>query len=358
MLSSQIPVMRTFIAVALTCVAELVSAQSVTIDNVPAHVEYFRIPDQPLDPSFTTYSADIDVPFSQLGKTGITKSSLIDQYLVLDGYKKVNSKGDVEITATIGDFTVWSESTNTHRTKTKDKNGKEIEKVSYNLEVKYSLPISLQVYDKNGFMLADQYISSSSDTRTWTSVSYNSLADLDSYWRYERPNRLTQLQKELLSQGMNSLSDELNKRFGYRKIKDTVKFETIGKKKHPQYDEFQKNTQIIQDAFKLMSADKGLEEIKVKIQPALDFFNAAAAKYKSSSKDDTKMRHICLYNQGLAAYWMEDFDQAEFFANEIQRKDKKDKDVKRLLDVISNTRESLAAAHQTSRHMINVASRT
>jgi hypothetical protein len=350
--------MKTCFSFMLTGWVSLVLAQGVTIDNVPTHVEYYRMPDEPLDPSFATYTANVDVPFSELGKTGLTKSGLIDQYVKLEGYKQVNSKGDVEVTAAIGSFTIWSESRNTHRSKTKDKSGKEIEKVSYNLEVKYSLPITLQVYDKIGFLLADTYVTSSSDTKTWTSISYNSLSDLENYWRYERPNRLSQLQKECVTNGMNTFYDDLNNRFGYRKIKDTVKFETIGKKKHPQYDDFQANVEIIQNAFKLMSADKGLEEIKTKIKPALDFFNTAAAKYKSSSKDDTKLRHICLYNQGLASFWMEDFDQAEFFAKEIERRDKKDKDVKRLLTVIENTRNSLSSAHQTSRHMVKVGDRS
>jgi hypothetical protein len=270
----------------------------------------------------------------------------------------VSSKGDIEVTARVGDFTIWSESRNTHHSKTKDKNGKEYDKITYNIEVKYSLPITLMVYDKKGFLLADTYVSSSSDTRTWTSITYNSLSELESYWRYERPNRLTQLQKERLTQGMTSFSDELNNRFGYRKMKDTVKFETVGKKKHPEYDEFLKNANIIADAFKQMSADKGLEEIKTKIKPALAFYNTAAAKYKSSSKDDTKMRHICLYNQGLAAFWMEDFEQASFFAAEIQRKDKKDKDVKRLLNFIESTRDSMAAAGKTSRHKVNVGNKS
>jgi len=350
--------MRTYFIILLACGVSLISAQSVTIDNEPAHVEYYRMPDQPLDPSFATYSVDLDMTYSELGKTGITESSLIDQYMNLQGYKKVNSKGDVEVTARVGDFTVWSESRNTHHTKSKDKNGKEYDKISYNLEVKYSLPITLQVYDKKGFLLADTYVSSSSDTHTWTSISYNSLSELESYWRYERPNRLSQLQKERLTQGMQSFSDELNNRFGFQKIKDNVKFETIGKKKHPQYDAFQQNVEIIQSEFKLMSADKGLDEIKTKIKPALDFYNAEASKYKSSSKDDTKLRHICLYNQGLAAFWMEDFDQATFFANEIQRKDKKDKDVKHLLDAIDKTRASMEAAHKTSRHMVTTGNKT
>ncbi|HJW29024.1 MAG TPA: hypothetical protein VJ508_07200, partial [Saprospiraceae bacterium] len=157
--------------------------QAVTIDNESAKVEYYRLPDQPLDPSYSTYSANIQVSFSELANTGLSKSSLIDQYIRLEGFKKVSEHGDVEITANIGDFTIWSESRSSRRTKTKDKNGVEHVKYNYYMEVRYSLPMSLAVYDKKGFLLMDRSISSSSNTQTWTSPSYSDLSDLESYWR-------------------------------------------------------------------------------------------------------------------------------------------------------------------------------
>jgi hypothetical protein len=266
--------MRSFITFMLIGMAKILLAQSVSVENETAHVEYYRMPDQPLDPAFSTYSAEIDISKSELHKVNESEESLIDEYMNLEGYKRVSSKGDVEVTADIGNFTVWSESTKTHRTKTKDKNGKEVEKVTYSMEVKYSLPITLEVYDKKGFLLANTSVSSSSDTHTWTSSSYSSLSDLNNYWRYEENSRMAQLERDLLSTGMKSFSNDLNNRFGYRKIKDTTKFETIGKKKHPEYDEFQKNVDILKEAFSTMRADKGLDEIKVRIKPALDFYSA------------------------------------------------------------------------------------
>ena len=354
-LPSKFYFMRTTILFILLLSATFGFAQAVTIDNEPAQVEYYRMPDDPLDASYTTYSADIDIPFSQLGKTGFVESALIDQYLTLEGYKRVNSKGDVEVTAVIGDFTIWGEHRNTNRTKSKDKNGNETTKVSYNIEVRYSLPVSLQVYDKKGDRLYDRYIGgSSADTRTWTSHSYNNLSDLESYWRTSRTSRLAQLQKEMMEQKMRDLRTELNQQFGYQRISGTTRFETIGKKKHPLYETFHKNVEIIQNAFKLMSADRDLKEIKEKVKPALAFYNAQASKYKSSSKDDMRLRHICLYNQALAYFWLEDFTQSETFANEIQRMDDKDKDAKRLLQDIEETRYSLNHAGRTSRHMVSV----
>ena len=346
--------MRSFLIIIFLGLTSIAIGQSVTVENVTAHVEYYRMPDQPLDPSFSTYSVEVDVSKSDLNKINETESSIIDDYMNLEGYKRVSDKGDVEVTADIGGFTVWSESTKTNRSKTKDKNGKEIEKVTYQMEVKYSLPITLEVYDKKGFLLANTSVSSSSTTHIWTSNSYNSLSELNNYWRTEENSRMTQLHRELFTKEMKTFSDDLNNRFGYRKTTTATKFETISKKKHPDYDEFEKNVNILKDAFNTMKADKGLEEIRKKIEPALAFYNQKVGSYKSKSKDDQKLRHICYLNQGVAYFWLEDFEKAEFFGNEIQRNDKKDKDVKRLMKILEDTRASMENAHRTTRHMITV----
>jgi hypothetical protein len=332
--------------------------QSVSINTESAPVEYYRMPDDPLPTAYTTYSADIDVSFSELSKTGFTKTNLIDTYLNLAGYKRVNKNEDVEITANIGEFMVWSELRNTHRTKTKDKEGVEHTKYSYNLEVKYSQPMSVEVFNRDGKTLLDEYISSNSNTRSWTSSSYSSMSELDSYWRYSRSTKLADLQKDLTREGMNKISDLINDNFGYRIIKDKAKFGAIGKKKHPEYDVFQRNADILVKAFEMMDADKGLEMVKEKASPALAFYHDQAAKYKTGNKDQKKLKHLCLFNQALAYFWLEDFEQAETLANSILKFDTKDKVVKRLLEDIEYTRASLVRANRTSRHQVVVGEKT
>ena len=101
-----------------------VSAQPVTIDHEPVPVEYYRMPDEPLDPSFTTYSSNVEARFGGLSMTGYSETSLEDEYLKLSGYKEVSRDGDVEIEASIGDFNVFGERTDFRSHKKKDKNGK------------------------------------------------------------------------------------------------------------------------------------------------------------------------------------------------------------------------------------------
>lgn len=334
------------------------TAQSVTISSESAPVEYYRMPDYPLPKAYATYSSNLDVSFTELSKSGFIESDLIDTYLKVEGYKRVSKNPDVEITATIGEFVVWSELRNTNKSRSKDKNGVEQVRYTYSMTIKYSQPMSIRVYNREGKTLMDQYVFTMSDTRSWTSSTYSNMSDLDSYWRIQRRTKLSDLQKDLMKEGMNSISDLINKYYGYQLINDKIKFAAIGKKSHPDYEKFQKNVEIMQAAFQLMDADKSLDAVKAKAQPALEFYAAAAVKYSTGNKDQQKLKHICLYNQALAYCWLEDFDRAEALAISIQKFDAKNKDVKRLLEVIEYTRASLVNAGRPSRHQVVVGEKT
>lgn len=350
--------MKNYLLILLLNPIACLSAQSVTISSEPAPVEYYRMPDYPLPKEYSTYSSNLDISFTELAKSGFTESYLTDTYLTLEGYKEVSKNPDVEITATIGEFIIWNEMRNTNRTKTKDKNGIERVKYTYNMEVKYSLPMGIQVFNKEGKSLIDKYVFTMSDTRSWTSSTYSSISDLDSYWRIQRKTKLSDLQKDLMKEGMNAISDLINDNFGFQLINDKIKFAAIGKKSHPDYDRFQKNAEIMQAAFQLMDADRSLDLVKNKAQPALEFYATSALKYNTGNKDQKKLKHICLYNQALAYCWLEDFDQAETLAKSIQKFDAKNKDVKRLLEVIEYTRASLVNAERPSRHQVVVGQKT
>jgi hypothetical protein len=161
-----------------------------------------------------------------------------------------------------------------------------------------------------------------------------------------------------MKEGMNTISDLINDHFGFQLINDKIKFASIGKKNHPDYDRFQKNVEIMQASFELMDADKSLDAVKTKAQPALEFYATSAQRYSTGNKDQKKLKHICLYNQALAYCWLEDFDQAETLAKSILKFDTKNKDVKRLLEEIEYARVSLVNAGRPSRHQVVVGQKT
>lgn len=334
--------------------ADFAFAQAVTIGHVSAPVEYYRMPDEPLDQSYSTYSVEVDMRTGELLRTGLSQAQLESEYLFLEGYRKVLERGDIHIEASIGDFNVYGERTGTQQTKHKDKDGKEFTKVQYYVELRYSLPMAIRVTDRKGKTLLDKYIYHMTDDQTWRSSNYSTLSDLDRYWRSNRSYKLGELQKERIRQGMKVISDLINNTYGYRRIKENERFEKIAKKKHPLYPGYNTAAENIKKAFTLMSADKGLEEVKKAVQPAIVFYQTADAQCEPSDKDGIKLKHIGLYNLGLIHFWLEDFEKSKTYTEKIYEFDDKDKDAKRLLEQIDYVAYSLRKANRKSRHIVVV----
>ncbi len=58
------------------------------------------------------------------------------------------------------------------------------------MTVPYSMPMGLQVFDKEGKRLVDEYIFSMAETRNWTSSTYNSLSELDQLLAYTTSHKI------------------------------------------------------------------------------------------------------------------------------------------------------------------------
>src|SRR5687768_8575696 len=328
--------------------------QSVTIGHESAPVSYYRMPDDPLDASYKTYSVEVSMRTGELMRTGLTEATLENEYLFLEGYDKVFNSGDVHIEATLGDFNVYGERRGTQQNKSKDKDGKEVVRTSYYIEFRYSQPMAYRVTDKRGKTLEDEYIYHLTDDQTWRSTTYSSISDLDRYWRSSRTYKLSELQKERIRQGMKEISERINNTFGYRRIKESERFEKIGRKRHPDFAKYDATVEIVKKGFKLMDADKNLTEVKKTVQPAIEFYKTADASCKPTDKDAMKLKHINLYNLGLIYFWLEEFDDARKYTEAIYLFDDKDKDAKRLLEQIEYVESSLQKAKRPSRHQVVV----
>ncbi len=343
------------IGMALCCSTGHPFAQNVTIDREPVPVKYYRMPDEPLDASYKTYSTEVVAYSGDLIRSGITVASLESEYLTLDGYTKDQHDGDVSLQATVSDFTVFSERREFRQSKSKDKAGKEVITTHYWIEVKYALPVSMTVRDRRGYVLDDRFIFTLTDQRTYNTPSYKSISDLDSYWRINRTRQFSELHKSMLTEAFRKINETVNNTFGYRRItNENARFETIGKKKHLEYDKYRKAYDTIKKGFALMDPDKSLDAVRSAVEPALTFYQNQEKVYPSTDKDLLKLKHICLYNLALAYFWLEDFDQATEFANATLSLDDKDRDTKRLLEEIDEVKISIERANKKSRHQYQI----
>src|SRR5688500_15170490 len=123
-ISIQFPIMKMSLYLVSVLLGNVSFAQSVTISHVSSPMEYYRMPDEDVDSSYSTYSAEVTIRHSELLRTSLTVSSLENEYLILEGYRKVFSNADLHIETHIGEFTIYDERRGTNTSKSKDKDGK------------------------------------------------------------------------------------------------------------------------------------------------------------------------------------------------------------------------------------------
>lgn len=329
-----------------------IHAQTVTIQNVNVPIQYIQLPYQPLPATYTTYNTIIDIPYSVRTKSQINTYTLDNEFLRLEGYEKSSGKGDIEIKGQIGDYNNWGEYPKTRSNKVKNKDGTTSTKVSYYMEIRYSLPIGFSVKSKDGKRLAEEDIYTNSDIRTWESQTYSSRSALDAYWRTSETRQIGDLQERLIKEGFKKIKERINYLFGYQVVTDHVKFETIGKKRHPLYEDFDKNAKLIKSIFSEVRATSYIKDFKPRFDPIVKFYQTQDDKITGRSKDEDKLRHIVWYNLGLIYFWTEDLRNAEMYAEKILKIDPGDKDAKRLIKDIQEMQYLYEKNGRTTRYKV------
>jgi hypothetical protein len=86
------------------------------------------------------------------------------------------------------------------------------------------------------------------------------------------------------------------------------------------------------------------------IQPSIDFFEKNKDKYKGDDKPIKKLHYACVYNLALIHYWLEDFEKAGVYANQLITDDYEPKDGKKMLKNIEELKEELKKSDKKSCH--------
>lgn len=325
-------------------------SQNISIQNVSVPVEYVQLPATPLPPAYKTYSTKLDIPYSISSRLPLSTSGLESEYLKLEGYEKAASRGDVVITGLVGDFTNWGEYQRTRTSKVKNKDGTTTTKRSYYLELRYSMAVGVRVENGEGRRIMEEDMISGGDVKSWESPTYTTTGGLESYWRSAEQRETTEIQERLIKEGLKKAQKRINYLFGFEVMTETVKFETIGKKKHEHYPSFNENAEIIKKIFSEVKAQTPMKGIRPKFDPVIKFYQSEGDKISGRSKDEDKLRHICWYNIGLIYFWTEELDKSETYADKILRFDPEDKDARRLKEDIQELRSVFENSGRSTRH--------
>ncbi|MBC7775991.1 MAG: hypothetical protein H7246_11200 [Phycisphaerae bacterium] len=325
-----------------------VQAQKVDLDGEKVPVQYLRMPKKPFPADYKYYSAIVSAKPNDLPRIGMSEKSVL-QYAVVPGYKKVEKGGDFNIEVSLGDFRYEGNAEiKTNTTTTKDKSGKEIKTTTYNVETKFVHTLSAKLQDKTDKVLYQK--SWNEYPQVCKSANFNSSTEAAKYIKDGAGRDVGKQDQDAIYAALANMKEDLARTFGYTPITENFKLQILDTEKHPDYAGFQQALKDANAAFATMRADKPLDSVRILSQSAIAFFEKQKDKYDAADKAGKKLKYACLYDLGLLHYWLENFDQAETFAQAVVANDFDPKDGKRLSEDIAEQRANQTRCSRSSSH--------
>lgn len=339
-----------WILVFCVCTVTAMFSQSVTIETRPVTVKYGRLPDKPLDPSWTSYHMQADVVSDEY--PGVTPAirEWIFQQVRLAGYPMKASDGEIRLQLRVGPMTIPAETLKSRKTNTIDKDGREHVSHEFYYEVKYVVPFSCAVAGADGEVLNEIGIYNLTDDLVYKTGYYKQDRELDAWWRSHKNNIMSGLKLERVRDGLTRLQERLNSEHGFTPMEEQVRFETIGKKKHPEANAFDTALGQLSSALAIMQVDEPLNRVRQLAEEPLSFYKDRLDGLDAGDKDQSRLRHICLFNLATAYYWLEDFEASENYIRMLLEMDPDDKDALKLSESIRALKAELQKAGRSSRH--------
>ena len=326
-------------------VTQDLSAQKIKDERIS--FEYTRLPSNPLDPTFTTYSSVVYGSDYGLENLGIDRNTAADNYFTLGGFKRVGQGGHFRISCYVGYPTTTSSATKSY-TKTITNKDKTKSKVTrYKKEIAYRVPVRYKVEDFQGNVITS---GSMNEIQTFTfGEGATSSSALSTSWRNSRSRTMTERYKKAVKNGLSSASGTIRALYGYSRKKQTAQIEMLGKK-DKSTEEFMSAYETVKAAFAGMKSDEKPDNVKAAARPAMEFYMAEKNKWAASDKKERKVRSACVYNLATIFYWLDELDEARKYANECVEIDYKPGRAKGLIRGIDATKKLFDINNTTSRH--------
>jgi len=322
-------------------------AQKIDLDAEKIKVKYIQMPKQALPTGLQTYKVTFSANPADLNAIGL-EEKFFRNNLRIFGYQKVPTGGDFTLNLTLSDYKQMGGNAKTRNETSKDKNGKESTRTLHFYEATYEHRLSLGIQDQAGKKLGNKdwlWL-----PRSFKSKEFGSQAELNNYVNKSIGRDIAVDNQKAIVNAMKEIYNYLNAQYGFAPVSGEFKLQILDSKKHQDYAGFQTAYQTARAAFEAMEAEKPLDPVRVLAKPALDYFEAQAAKYNPADKNEKKLKYACLYNLGLMHFWLENFEEASKYALAVVENDYDPKDGKRLLDDIKDLQADLDKSGKNSRH--------
>jgi hypothetical protein len=183
-----------------------------------------------------------------------------------------------------------------------------------------------------------EYTKSSEASAEWTAASASHYS-----------NSWNGYQADIISMA----SGQLNSLYGYRPVKERLRFDRIDSDKHAEFSNFDNATKALGVILAKTRYNQSVEQISKDIQPVIDYFEKLATKLElSKEKADKKVRAAAWYNLAQIYYCIDQHDKAIAISNKIVASEYDEKDGTRFIKKCESARKMLEFHKMASRHII------
>ena len=360
-------------------------------------VEYTGLPARPLDTEFKTYSVSITDPYAVMKTANLDPESLAKKHLTLDGFKALPGGGDFHINIQIGQYILIghetqeetekktrkvpateketttttsskpantqarvAESTETKKTtatpekaqtSTKTQTTETYSVTTFYKSINYQLPISYTIIDYQGNKIKDGELIKGNKKLNYTYGKKSSDPhQLEEKFKKNFTSITSGMVNNTIANNFKSLGDWVKKNYDFQRISNKIYFYKL-RKKSEGAAEFNAAFDKVNTAFAKMKADEPVETLKAEVKPAIDTWLKFAENYPTNKKKGKKAKLACLHNIIYTFYYLDEFDIATDYANQYIALGKNEKQIKRFLERVVETKALLRKNKVKNRHI-------
>ncbi|HRG19879.1 MAG TPA: hypothetical protein PLQ57_02575 [Saprospiraceae bacterium] len=151
---------------------------------------------------------------------------------------------------------------------------------------------------------------------------------------------------------INTINNNANYSYGYRPIKEMVRFKRLDSEDHPEFSMFDNATKALKIIFGKMRYNQNIDQIKSDLEPIIGYFASVAGKLKrSDEKHEKRLRAACYYNLAQIYYYLDDHDKVIAIGNEIIQSKHDEDDGEDFIKKAETVKKVLAFHDMKSRHI-------
>lgn len=322
------------------------NAQKVDLDPYNFKFQYRNLPATPLDTSFKTFSVHTDI--SENTENAMTTDA-IDSKVNLQGFSRVDRRGDVSISITIEDLFIDKYDIIENSSETKNKDGSVTKNYSYYVAVTYSIKGNAVFRDKTGGELK-KGMSLFSSSYNWNSSTYKTRSEASTYYSNNKRAIMNNLMRERINEAIDGINTHVNHYFGYPVTDVNMYLWLVDNGKHPEKEPMSARWKALKPAIEGITANELSDDTKSKINEMIKYFDGLKTTYNKDEKGDKKIRYAAYYNNAVLYMMLDMPDKAVIEANGLVTNDYDAKDGKHLNEQAEALIALFNANHLNSRH--------